>query len=76
MAVLNAITLLKKAIIVRFDKQLLLLQKGHPYKRNRLIQEAIDLVEYLETCTPSRNYTALINSMINRLYSDYNNTNS
>lgn len=68
----NTLFILKNAIISRFSKELVYLQIGHPYKRNKVLQQAIDLVDFLEHSCPNKNYNGLVNTMIRRLHSDYN----
>lgn len=61
---------LKTAIIERFNKQLLRMQMGHPYKKSKTLQRAIDLVEFLEDCPDDKCYDIPVNNMIDKLYFD------
>ena len=57
---------LKTAIIEKVSSQLLRLQMGHPYKIDKDIQEAIDLVEYLEECGDTERHASLITYYTNK----------
>lgn len=60
---------LKMVIVAKFNEQLLLLQLGHPYKENKLLTEAMDYIEYLETieCRDTR-YETLVTYYYNKLF--------
>lgn len=67
----NKIEDLKKAIVKRFNHQLYTLQIGHPYKKSKVLTQAIDLVEYLEECDPHERYNRMISYYIDKLGADY-----
>lgn len=62
---------LKMAVVARFNRQLLHLQLGHPYKVSKDLQRAIDLIEYLEMCDGDEKYEKLITYYINKLQRDF-----
>lgn len=67
----NNLKELKMTVVRQFNHQLLSLQLGHIYKRNNVLTEAIDFIEYLEGCDVTDKHYDLISYYIDKLNSNY-----